>query len=158
MAFWVSARLPATSTKLSATGDDGIGRFCATARKSVAIAPAMPATTARRVGLDVITLSSLLILSKTWTRSSTRSVDVRLGGGAAECSLEEIKVAALMRLHDVAAEHPAITALISGRRRLKRHAPTGKLGVGNLKTDAPRGHVDRDGITGPDQRQRAADI
>src|SRR3954452_21466231 len=50
MAFWVSARLPATSTKLSVIGEVGSGSDCARARKLTAIEPARPpTTTARRV-------------------------------------------------------------------------------------------------------------
>src|SRR6185437_8341888 len=60
MAFCVSARLPATSTKLSETGDVGIVSVWPKARRLSAIEPARPPTTARRVGLNVICYSSLI--------------------------------------------------------------------------------------------------
>jgi hypothetical protein len=59
-------------------------------------------------------------------------VDVRFGGSASECRLKKIKIAALIRLFDVATEHPSIAALISRWWRLKRGASQGKLGLGNL--------------------------
>jgi hypothetical protein len=54
-------------------------------------------------------------------------VDVGLGGGASECRLEEIKIATLIGLSDVATEHPAVAALISRWRRLQRGASENKL-------------------------------
>jgi hypothetical protein len=79
-----------------------------------------------------------------------QSVDVRFGGGASECRLKEVKIAALIGLFDVATEHPAVAALISRWRRLKRGASEGKLGLGNLETYAPCGHVDGNQIACPD--------
>src|SRR5690349_10413355 len=60
MAFWVSAKLPATSTMLSETGDAGSGGDSAKARTLNAIEPARPATTLRRVGVNVMAVVSLL--------------------------------------------------------------------------------------------------
>src|SRR4051812_9712539 len=76
IAFCVSARLPATSTILSVTGEVGSGRFCANARKSIVIEPARPAapptTTARLVGLNVMSNSSvgycLVVFDLGWQR------------------------------------------------------------------------------------------
>src|SRR5688500_3592847 len=45
------------------------------------------------------------------------SVDRRLGDRRAEGRLEEVEVAALIGLQDVAAEHPAVAALVARRRR-----------------------------------------
>ena len=49
IAFCVSARLPATSTILSVTGEVGSGSDCAKAFKFIVIEPARPATTNARI-------------------------------------------------------------------------------------------------------------
>src|SRR5258708_25952195 len=79
------------------------------------------------------------MLSRTWGSPARRSVDVRLGGSTSECRLQEIKIAALVGLLDMAAEHPPLAPLISPRRRVYPPPPAHQVPLGHLRPDFPSG-------------------
>src|SRR3712207_8447900 len=58
---------------------------------------------------------------------SSRSVDGRLADRQAELGLQEVEVAALVRLADVPVEHPAVAAAEARRRRRPGGAAAGQL-------------------------------
>src|SRR4051794_41052676 len=77
---------------------------------------------------------------------SPGSENIGFGDGLAEGRLEEIEVAALVGLLDVAAEHPAVAALVAGRWGRPGGAARGHLGVADLQVDGAGGHVHRDAV------------
>src|SRR5665213_2278927 len=88
----------------------------------------------------------------------TTSIDRRFADRRAEIRLEEIEVAALIGLPDMAGEHPAIAALEAGLRLLPRRAAFCHFGLGDVEVDCARGDVERDLVAVSHQRQRPADI
>src|ERR1700681_3490983 len=86
------------------------------------------------------------------------SINRRLADRRAKTRFEEVKIAALIGLFDVAGEHPAIAALEAGFGGLPFGAAFGQLRLRNIEIDAARGDVERNAVAVLHQRQRPADI
>src|SRR5450631_147608 len=86
------------------------------------------------------------------------SINHGLADRRAKIRFEEVKVAALIGLPDVAGEHPAIAALEAGLRLFPCGAALCQLRLRNIEIDAARGDVERDAVAVLHERQRPADI
>src|SRR5215475_15653164 len=73
-----------------------------------------------------------------------RLINRRLTDGRAESGLEEIEIAAFVRLLDVTGEHPAIAAFEATLGRLPCGAAAGKLRFRDIEGDGARGDIKRD--------------
>src|SRR5687767_8659498 len=89
--------------------------------------------------------------------SRKSSENVRLSYRRAEAGLQEIEVAAFVRLLDMPREHPAIAALIAGLLCRQAFAAPCELCVGHLQRDGARWNIDCDGVAGSHQCQRPPD-
>src|SRR5207244_2102562 len=86
----------------------------------------------------------------------SRSIDRGFFNRGAETGFQEVEIAALVGLLNVAREHPAIAPLEAGFRRLPFGPALCQLRFGHIETDAARRDVERDPVAVTHQRQRSA--
>src|ERR687887_104144 len=84
-------------------------------------------------------------------------LDAVVGGEDRRRALEEIEVAALVRLLDVAREECAVAARELRRGRAPGALAAGELGGLHLQVELALLDVELDQITAPHERERAAD-
>src|SRR5882724_7651237 len=88
----------------------------------------------------------------------TRLINRRLADRGAESRFEEVEIAAVVGLLDVAREHPAIAALEAPFGLLPFGAASGKLGFAHIEIDGARGDIEGDAVAVSHQSERSADI
>src|SRR5207244_13486386 len=85
-----------------------------------------------------LSLSRVCGLSLLMASRQSSSVDVRLAHGSAEVGLQEVEIAAFVRLLDVLRERVAVAAPVVLRRRWPLRPAARHLRIGDFQADAAR--------------------